>query len=158
MVEEFLKNDKKKLMKWNMKETKEESHKNQRINLEECQRNATESERIQKIIISALKNECLNLNSVCRWHLRQMQFLGIVRLWECTIHSVLCSEFSNSQILDRCRYVCQVSCLFNLINWRSVSHKFVHFKNAQKTLNLSVVCQGSRTQMADGSRHSTTLV
>lgn len=31
------------------------------------------------------------------------------------------------------------SCLFNLINWRSVSHKFAHFKNAQKTLNSPVV-------------------
>lgn len=28
-------------------------------------------------------------------------------------------------------FVGQVSCLFNLINWRSVSHKFAHFRNAQ---------------------------
>lgn len=32
------------------------------------------------------------------------------------------------------------SCLFNLINWRSVSHKFAHFKNAQKTLNSPGCC------------------
>lgn len=54
-------------------------------------------------------------------------------------HFNVCDRYISLSIALSLSVLGSASCLFNLINWRSVSHKFAHFKNAQKTLNSPVV-------------------